>query len=61
LKENGTVETIEHHCTVSIGIALFFNHDASEEDLIKRADTAMYSAKVAGRNTVRFFELDKKD
>jgi diguanylate cyclase (GGDEF)-like protein/PAS domain S-box-containing protein len=60
-KEDGTVMTIEHCCTASIGIALFFNHDVSEEDLIKRADMAMYDAKVAGRNTVRFFEPNNKD
>lgn len=49
-------ELIEHHCTVSIGVALFINHEASQDDLLKWADAAMYQAKVAGRNTIRFFD-----
>jgi len=36
--------------TVSIGVATFPNHADSAEVLIKRADTAMYLAKQAGRN-----------
>jgi len=35
---------------VSIGVATFPNHAKSAEELIKRADTAMYLAKHAGRN-----------
>lgn len=45
---------VVHQCTASIGIALF---DASEErhaDILKRADSAMYEAKMAGRNQLRF-------
>jgi len=30
----------------------------SEEDVLKRADLAMYSAKEAGRNAIRFFEQE---
>jgi diguanylate cyclase (GGDEF)-like protein len=47
-------KAIVHQCTASIGIALF---DASEErpaDVLKRADSAMYAAKMAGRNQLRF-------
>ena len=47
---------IEHHCTASIGVALFVNHQASQDEIIKWADTAMYQAKKAGRNTIRFHE-----
>lgn len=40
----------------SIGIALA-PHDASDlDELLKRADLAMYSAKAEGRRTYRFFE-----
>ena len=45
-----------HHCTSSIGIALFCGHPVTAEELMKRADTAMYQAKAAGRNTLRFFD-----
>lgn len=48
----------EHHSSCSIGISLFRAHDVSVDDLLKRADTAMYEAKTAGRNTLRFFDPD---
>ena len=46
-----------YQCTSSIGITLFKDQSVSEDDLMKRADTAMYQAKSAGRNTLRFFDL----
>jgi diguanylate cyclase (GGDEF)-like protein/PAS domain S-box-containing protein len=45
-----------HHCTCSIGIALFKGKDVSPGEIIKRADLAMYQAKAANRNTIRLFE-----
>ena len=42
--------------TCSIGVGLFPNHGDDTETLIKYADAAMYTAKEAGRNRVRFFE-----
>ncbi|MDO9279628.1 MAG: diguanylate cyclase [Polaromonas sp.] len=48
--------TIEHRCTASIGVVTYGGHEASEEDILKWADKAMYQAKDAGRNTVRFYE-----
>jgi diguanylate cyclase (GGDEF)-like protein len=48
--------TVEHHCTSSIGVVLFVDHDASQEDILKWADMAMYQAKQDGRNTTRFFD-----
>jgi diguanylate cyclase (GGDEF)-like protein/PAS domain S-box-containing protein len=43
--------------TPSIGVALFGGSLAdTAEDPIKRAELAMYQAKAAGRNTVRFFD-----
>jgi diguanylate cyclase (GGDEF)-like protein/PAS domain S-box-containing protein len=48
----------EHHSSCSIGISLFHADDVSVDDLLKRADTAMYEAKAAGRNTLRFFDPD---
>jgi diguanylate cyclase (GGDEF)-like protein/PAS domain S-box-containing protein len=49
--------TVEHRCSASMGVALFLNHECSQNDLLKRADSAMYSAKEAGRNTVKFHRL----
>ena len=57
-REGGAEATIEHHCTSSIGVALFINHEASPEDILKWADIAMYQAKEGGRNQVRFFDSE---
>ncbi|MFZ4537447.1 EAL domain-containing protein [Propionivibrio sp.] len=46
---------IEWHATISIGVALFCAQETVEE-LLKHADLALYQAKSAGRNTVRFFD-----
>jgi diguanylate cyclase (GGDEF)-like protein/PAS domain S-box-containing protein len=46
---------LEHHCSASIGVVLFVNHQSSQVDLMKWADAAMYQAKDAGRNVVRFY------
>lgn len=45
-----------HHGTCSIGVTLFGGAPASVNELLKQADLAMYEAKAAGRNTVRFFD-----
>lgn len=45
---------VEHHCSASIGVVVFTNHEASLAEILQRADAAMYKAKDAGRNTVRF-------
>ena len=45
-----------YHCTSSLGITLFHGNAVSVEELMKRADTAMYQAKAAGRNAFRFFD-----
>jgi diguanylate cyclase (GGDEF)-like protein/PAS domain S-box-containing protein len=45
-----------HHSTCSIGVTLFGRAPWSVSELLKQADLAMYQAKSAGRNTVRFFD-----
>ncbi|MDD2846137.1 MAG: diguanylate cyclase [Rhodoferax sp.] len=47
-------KVVEHHCSASIGVAVFVNHDLNAEDVLKWADDAMYAAKKAGRNSIRF-------
>ena len=40
----------------SLGIALFPHHGNTPEGLLKNADIAMYTAKVAGKNVYRYFQ-----
>ena len=49
-------KTVEHHCSASIGVVLFLDHEANQDDLMKWADAAMYQAKDAGRNGVQFYQ-----
>lgn len=46
----------EHLSTSSIGIAPFSSSLNTVGELLKQADIAMYQAKAAGRNTLRFFD-----
>jgi diguanylate cyclase (GGDEF)-like protein len=48
--------SVEYQCTGSIGVRVFIDHKDSQNDILKDADAAMYKAKVAGRNTIRFHE-----
>ena len=52
-----TLDGANHHCTPSIGITLFGGEtlEGSEQPL-KRAELAMFQAKAAGHNTLRFFD-----
>jgi len=45
-----------YESTPSIGIVVFKGDDQSTDELLKKADVAMYRAKAAGRNTARFFD-----
>ena len=47
---------VVHHSTPSIGVTLFMGQRVATEELMKQADLAMYRAKAAGRNAVRFFD-----
>ena len=46
----------QHFTTASIGVSLFTGKPISVDELMKQADLAMYQAKAAGRNTLRFFD-----
>ncbi len=46
--------------TASLGIAYYPTHAADADDLVARADIAMYQAKDAGKNTWRVFRADSE-
>lgn len=46
---------LEHHCTASMGVAMFIDHEVSPESILKSADLAMYQAKEGGRNRACFY------
>jgi diguanylate cyclase (GGDEF)-like protein/PAS domain S-box-containing protein len=45
----------EYRGTCSIGAVLFWDHEHSAEELLKRADIALFRSKNAGRNALTFF------
>jgi diguanylate cyclase (GGDEF)-like protein/PAS domain S-box-containing protein len=45
-----------HHSTASIGVTLFGAGSESAVEPLKHAELAMYQAKAAGRNTLRFYD-----
>ncbi len=55
-REPHDLNGLRYACTASIGIGLFARDNDSVDELLKRADLAMYQAKAAGRNTLRFFD-----
>jgi len=57
-EQDSGARIIEHHCTASIGVVLFNNHEISGEEILKRADMTMYQAKEGGRNQSRFFDVN---
>jgi len=53
---SGLKSSRSYHCTSSVGISLFHGKAVSADELLKRADTAMYQAKAAGGNAFCFFD-----
>ncbi|VUS95972.1 GGDEF domain-containing protein [Klebsiella spallanzanii] len=47
-----TREELPERMTISMGVFTAYNADVTAEECVKRADTAMYEAKNAGRNRV---------
>jgi len=50
-----TVNGHDIHVTISIGITIFPLKKITPEELLQKADVALYEAKEAGRNTIRLF------
>lgn len=60
IEENGKNITVEHRCTASIGFVLFIDDQTNINDILRNADDAMYQAKNAGRDLVRFYNENNK-
>ena len=55
LREQWQLDQRDFQTTASAGIAIYPPDGKDAENLLKNADTAMYAAKEAGRNTYRFY------
>ncbi|MBP7483625.1 MAG: diguanylate cyclase, partial [Lacunisphaera sp.] len=47
---------VQYSCTTSIGVAMFGAREGSPDEVIRRADAALYEAKALGRNMIRYVE-----
>ncbi|GAB3257403.1 EAL domain-containing protein [Chitinimonas naiadis] len=56
LNESYLLDGKPHHSTPSIGVCFFKGQAVTVDELLKQADLAMYQAKAAGRNAIRFFD-----
>jgi len=56
LNSSYVLEDREYHSTSSIGVTLLRGYDVPAETLLRQADLALYQAKSAGRNNVRFYQ-----
>jgi diguanylate cyclase (GGDEF)-like protein/PAS domain S-box-containing protein len=56
LSEPYDLHGLDYRCTSSMGITLFCGNDLDLEQILQRADLAMYQAKADGRNQLRFFD-----
>ncbi len=56
LSQSYTVKQHRHDSSPSIGIALFRGNAVSVDELLRRADLAMYRVKNGGRNAVCFYD-----
>jgi diguanylate cyclase (GGDEF)-like protein len=57
-KQSGEASiTIEHKCSASIGVVVFIDCEASQDDILKWVDDAMYLAKNKGRNLIQFYDM----
>ncbi len=57
---DGGITALTYHCTASIGVTMFVGTTGSQEDVLRQSDAAMYDAKEAGRNTIRFAILNSQ-
>ena len=60
LSDGNESQTIEHHCSASIGVVLFSKEHQNVETLLKWVDAAMYQSKAEGRNRITFMAERRK-
>ncbi len=58
LNQPFALKALTYNITSSIGASVFLGQQTNIDTLLKQADLAMYKAKEAGRNTLRFFDPD---
>ena len=58
MREPFSIDNQYQQISVSIGVAMFDGPQTGADELLKRADMAMYEAKASGRNAIRFFDHD---
>jgi len=61
LSKGYVLDGIEYHVTASIGIAVMENGLQNPDDLLMQSDSALYAAKDAGRNAVRFYKKSMQE
>jgi diguanylate cyclase (GGDEF)-like protein/PAS domain S-box-containing protein len=50
------IGTVEHQASASVGIVVYDGNEPRVDEVLKRADIAMYNAKAAGRNAMAIFD-----
>ncbi len=56
LKKDFILGPVHHRGSASVGVVVFDGGESGAEELIRRADIAMYNAKAGGRNAVALFD-----
>ncbi|WP_426304096.1 EAL domain-containing protein [Acidovorax facilis] len=56
LREPYLLNGAAHHSSLSMGVTIFSGMRETVDELLKRADLALYQAKNAGRDTLRFYD-----
>lgn len=51
----------DYYCTMSMGVCMFPEHGCDVQELIKKADIAMYQAKKSGKNRICVFNGSEDD
>ena len=58
IRQSHIVERHELHVSCSVGIAIYPDDGSDMDELMRRADAAMYEAKTSGRDMARFYSIE---